>query len=259
MKDDPEALKELMCDVGRRIWQRGYCAGNEGNHSVRVADDRILCTPTGVSKGFLRPEMICTVDLRGRVVEAAGEYRPSSEVKIHLQIYKSLPDVRAVVHSHPPHATAFAVAGVNLPEGIYPEAEFFLGRVPIAQYATPSTQALADALVPHLQPHVHAVLLANHGAVTFDTDLIGAYYRLEVLDAYAQILLLAGRLGRVNVLGARQMRELMQVKRRFGLDDPRDGIDHAVNEPFLASLERPADRRRTGEPGGTEGGPEDLP
>ncbi|QNN23639.1 class II aldolase/adducin family protein [Planctomycetales bacterium ZRK34] len=240
-------VKQDMCDIGKRIWQRGYCAGNEGNHSVRVDKNRVLCTPTGISKGFLRPEMICMVDMENKVLEANKGYKPSSEVKIHLQIYKTRDDIGAVVHSHPPHATAFAVAGIPLPEGIHPEAEVFLGRVPTAQYATPSKQDLADSLIPHIKAETSAILMANHGSVTFDKDLTGAYYRLEILDAYSRILLLAKQLGKVNMLDSKQMYDLLEVKQQFGFNDPRlscaaDGcIGSTQNQPFLTMFDaRPA-------------------
>src|SRR3954465_9423710 len=124
-------LKEQMCDIGRRIWLKGFCAGNEGNHSYRMSENRILCTPTGISKSALKPDDICTVDMEGKQV--AGKRKRTSEVLLHLAIYKARPDVKAVVHSHPPHATAFAIAGVELPTCIHPEAEVFLGAVKTAK------------------------------------------------------------------------------------------------------------------------------
>jgi L-fuculose-phosphate aldolase len=235
-------VKQEICEVGRRIWQKGYCAGNEGNHSVRIAEDRVLCTPTGISKGFLKPEMVCTVDLEGNPIGRAGEYRPSSEVKIHLAIYKHRPDIKAVIHSHPPHATAFAIAGIPLPEGIHPEAEVFLGRVPTAEYATPSTMALADSLIPHLKSQTNSILMGNHGSVSFSETLIDAYYKLEILDAYCRVLLLCKQIGKANVLSSDQMTELLKVKQNFGISDPRlscapEGCVGEVNAPFFATFD----------------------
>mgnify|MGYP006159639085 CR=1 FL=1 len=132
-----------MCEIGRRIWLKGFCAGNEGNHSYRIGPDRVLCTPTGISKGFLKPDDICTVDMEGKQV--AGKRKRTSEILMHLAIYKARPDVKAVIHSHPPHATAFAVAGVDLPTCIHPEAEVFLGAVKTAKYVTPGDTRLGDA------------------------------------------------------------------------------------------------------------------
>ena len=233
-------LKQDMCDIGYRIWLKGFCAGNEGNHSVRISDDRVLCTPTGLSKGFLKPEMLCTVDMDGNQVDGNAAYRRTSEVLVHLAIYKHRPDIKAVIHSHPPHATAFAISGIPLPEGIHPEAEVFLGRVPTADYATPSTQALPDSLLPLIGPETNTVLMGNHGSVSFSPrDLIDAFYKLEILDAYCRILLLTRQIGRTNVLDRDQMTELLEVKKKFGFDDPRlecapDGCVGEINEPFFA-------------------------
>ncbi len=244
MAADLWSIKEQMCDVGRRIWQRGFCAGNEGNHSVRIDESRVLCTPTGVSKGFLRPEMICMVDLEGNQLDTDNPYKRTSEVLVHLAIYKSRPDVTAVIHSHPPHATAFAVANLPIPEAIHPEAEVFLGRVPTAAYATPSKQDLPDSITPLIGPDTGAVMMGNHGSVTFSPDgLIDAHYKLEILDAYCRILILSKQLGRVNQLDTNQMTELLQVKQNFGLTDerltcaPEGCVGSEQNQPFLAMFD----------------------
>ena len=115
-------IKKEICEIGKRIWQKGFCAGNEGNHSVRISEDRVLCTPTGLSKGFLTPDMLCIVDMDGKQVDTNNKYKRTSEVLVHLAIYKQRDDINAVIHSHPPHATTFAIAGIPLPEGIHPEA-----------------------------------------------------------------------------------------------------------------------------------------
>ena len=239
-------LKQQMCDIGRNIWLKGFCAGNEGNHSYRIGDDRVLCTPTGLSKGFLTPEMITVVDMDGNQVDKSNKYKRTSEILVHLAIYKKRPDVRAVIHSHPPHATAFAIANIPLPEGIHPEAEVFLGRVPTAPYATPSKQDLPDSITPLIGPLTNSVLMGNHGVVCFSKDLTDTYYKLEILDAYCRILLLVKQLGNVNVLNASQMTELLEVKKKFGLPDERlacapSGCVGDVNQPFLATFDvRPA-------------------
>ncbi len=236
-------LKQEMCEIGHRIWQKGFCAGNEGNHSVRIGDDRVLCTPTGISKGFLKPEMILVCDMEGNQVDGNTKYRRTSEILVHLAIYKHRPDVKAVIHSHPPHATAFAICNVPLPEGIHPEAEVFLGRVPTAEYATPSTPELPESIVKLIKPETNSVLMGNHGSVSFDADLNGAYYKLEILDAYCRLLLLTHQLGsRPNVLNPEQMTELLQVKQKFGFSDPRlscapEGCVGEVNEQFLATYD----------------------
>lgn len=211
-------LKEQMCEIGRRIWLKGFCAGNEGNHSVRIGPDRVLCTPTGISKGNLKPDDICTVDMEGKQV--AGKRKRTSEILMHLAIYKARPDVKAVVHSHPPHATAFAIAGVELPTCIHPEAEVFLGAVKTAKYVTPGDTRLGESLLPYVKDS-NTILLQNHGTVTFDVDLENAYYKLEIVDAYSRILLLAKQIGSIRPLDGAEMKELLDLKVRFGLDEPR--------------------------------------
>ena len=211
-------IKEQMCDIGRRIWTKGFCAGNEGNHSYRISDNRILCTPTGISKGNLKPDDICTVDLEGKQI--TGKRKRTSEILLHLAIYKARPDIKAVVHSHPPHATAFAIANVELPTCIHPEAEVFLGAVKTAKYVTPGDTRLGESILPFVKDS-NTILLQNHGTVTFDKDLEGAYYKLEIVDAYARILLLAKQIGSIRPLDAGEMKELLELKQRFGLEEPR--------------------------------------
>src|SRR6266550_1661649 len=211
-------IKEQMCDIGRRIWVKGFCAGNEGNHSYRIGENRILCTPTGISKGNLKPDDLCTVDLEGKQV--GGSRKRTSEINLHLAIYNARPDVKAVIHSHPPHATAFAVAGVDLPTCIHPEAEVFLGPVKTAKYVTPGDKRLGESILPFVKDS-NTVLMGNHGAVCFHADLEICYYQLEIVDAYARILLLTKQLGNVNTLNGPEMVELIKLKERFGFTDPR--------------------------------------
>jgi L-fuculose-phosphate aldolase len=238
-----EQGRQEMCDIGQRIWMRQYCAGNEGNHSMKVGEDQLLCTPTGISKGFLKPEMICLVDMDGNHLDSNQVYRPTSEVLIHLEIYKKRVDVRAVVHSHPPHATAFALAGMPIPEGIHPEAELFLGHVPFAEFAMPSKPALAESIVPLIKADTNAVVMGNHGVVCFGRSLEEAYYKLEILDAYCRILLLARPLGRPNLFTMEQMRELLKLKGTFGekdnrIEDEADLENRITKSLFLRSFEQ---------------------
>src|SRR5437588_112409 len=211
-------IKEQLCDIGRRIWIKGFCAGNEGNHSYRIAPDRFLCTPTGISKGNLKPDDICTVDGEGKQI--SGKRKRTSEFLMHAAIYKARSDVNAVIHSHPPHATAFAVAGVELPTCIHPEAEVFLGPVKTAQYVTPGDKRLGESILPFVKDG-NTILMGNHGVVCFHADLEYAYYQLEIVDAYARILLLTKQLGNVNTLKSDEMAELIKLKERFGFTDPR--------------------------------------
>ena len=228
-------IKEQMCDIGRRIWLKGFCAGNEGNHSYRIAENRILCTPTGISKGNLKPDDICIVDMEGK--QCGGSRSRTSEILMHLAIYKARADVKAVVHSHPPHATAFAVAGVELPTCIHPEAEVFLGAVKTAKYVTPGDKRLGESLLPYVKDS-NTILLQNHGTVTFDKDLEGAYYKLEIVDAYARILLLAKQIGSIRPLDANEMKELLELKQRFGLDEPRlkSGAGFSCASDFISRV-----------------------
>src|SRR5271170_4087304 len=211
-------LKEQFCDIGRRIWLKGFCAGNEGNHSYRLSEDRVLCTPTGISKGGLKPDDLCVVDMEGKQV--SGKRGRTSEILMHLFVYKNRPDIRAVIHSHPPHATAFAISGIELPTCIHPEAEVFLGRVPMAKYVTPGDTRLGETLAPYIKD-ANTILLSNHGTVSFGSSLEDAYYKLEIVDAYSRILLLAKQLGYVQTLSNDQMKELLALKARFGMSDGR--------------------------------------
>jgi L-fuculose-phosphate aldolase len=211
-------LKEQMCEVGRRVYQKGFAAANDGNISYRLNDREILCTPTMVSKGFMKPADLCKVDYEGK--QLAGTRKRSSEILLHLAVYKNRPDVKAVVHCHPPHATAFAVARQPVPQCVLPEVEVFLGEVPTAIYETPGTQKFAETIVPHLKSS-NTIILANHGTVTFGPDLEKAYWNSEIIDAYCKILILAKQLGNVNYFSQQQTKELLDLKKRLGYDDVR--------------------------------------
>jgi L-fuculose-phosphate aldolase len=211
-------LKEQICEIGRRVYNRGFAAANDGNISFRLNDREVLCTPTMVCKGFMKPEDMCKVDYEGK--QLAGTRKRSSEILLHLSVYKNRPDVQAVVHCHPPHATAFAVAGVPIPKCVLPEVEVFLGEVPTALYETPGTQKFADTIVPHLKSS-NTIILANHGTVTFGPDLEKAFWNSEIIDAYCKILILAQQLGNVNYFTQGQTKELLNLKQRLGYDDVR--------------------------------------
>ena len=213
-------LKEQMCEIGRKIWLKGFCAGNEGNHSYRLSEDRVLCTPSLISKGNLKPDDMCIVDMEGKQI--SGKRKRTSEILLHLAIYKEQPAARAVIHSHPPHATAFAVAGVDLPTCIHPEAEVFLGPVKTAKYVTPGDTRLGESIRPFIKES-NTILLGNHGVVCYGPDLEDAYYKLEIVDAYARILLLTKSLGSVRPLDTNEMTELLALKTKFGMADPRVG------------------------------------
>jgi L-fuculose-phosphate aldolase len=204
-------LREAVCDVGRRLHARGFVAAWDGNISARLPDGTFLCTPTMCSKGRLTPEGLCVVDESGRQV--SGPRGRTSEILLHLAVYRHRPDVQAVVHSHAPHATAFAVTGEPVPSGVLAEAEYFLGRVPTVPYTLPGTQAFADSVVPHLDGAC-ALILANHGCVTFGPTLELAWGYTEVLDAYCRVLLLARSLGPAKPLTDAEVGELADLRRR---------------------------------------------
>ncbi len=209
-------IKVEICEIGKRIYNRGMVASNDGNISVKVGENEYLCTPTGVSKGFMTPEYICKVDGDGNVLEANAGFKPSSEIKMHLRVYKERPDVKSVVHAHPMYATSFAIAGIPLTEKIMPEAVIFLGEVPIAEYGTPSTDEIPDSVSPYLQNY-DAVLLANHGALSFGESLINAYHKMESVEFYAQLLYQAKMLGGPKLLTEEQVERLYDIRRQFGV------------------------------------------
>lgn len=211
-----EIVKEQICDIGRRMYQRNMVAANDGNISVRISEHEILCTPTGVSKGFMTPEYICKTDENGKLLEANGDFRPSSEMKMHLKVYEKRSDIMAVVHAHPMFATSFAITGIPLTQPIMPEAVVNLGTVPIAPYATPSTEEVPQSIVPFLEDY-NAILLANHGALAWGKDLMAAYYKLESLEFYAELLYRTRQLGGARELNEEQVEKLYEIKRKLGL------------------------------------------
>jgi L-fuculose-phosphate aldolase len=212
-------IKRQICDIGRRMYDKGYVAANDGNISVRLGNGRFLCTPTGVSKGYLKPDQIAVVDDKGK--QLSGSLPRTSEIMLHLEVFHAIPGINAVCHAHPPHATAFAVAGVPLPIAVLPEVEIFIGQVPIAEYETPGGKRFAETILPHLRNKANTILLANHGAVSFDKDLEHAYFHLETLDMYCKILLLSKEIGAIRQLPEGKVRELLDIKKRLGIDDPR--------------------------------------
>ncbi len=209
-------IKKQICDIGKRIYDRGMVAANDGNISVKISDNEFLCTPTGVSKGFMTPEYICKVDADGNVIQANKGFKPSSEIKMHMRVYKERPDVKAVVHAHPIYATSFAIAGIPLTQPIMPEAVIALGCVPIAEYGTPSTHEIPDAVSKYLQ-YYDAVLLENHGALAYSDSLLAAYHKMESLEFYAELLFLSKQLGGPQELSKERVEKLYEIRRQFGM------------------------------------------
>lgn len=209
-------IKIEMCEIGKRVYNRGMVAANDGNFSVKLSENEFLCTPTGVSKGFMTPEYICKVDAEGNAIEANEGFKPSSEIKMHMRVYKEREDVKAVVHAHPMYATTFAVCGLPLTEPIMPEAVLSLGTVPLAKYGTPSTMEIPDAVSEYL-PYYDAVLLENHGALSYADSLMGAYHKMESLEFYARLLYQAKMLGGPKELTDEQVKRLYGMRRQYGL------------------------------------------
>ena len=181
-------IKKDICEIGQRIYNKGFAAANDGNITVRISDNEVLCTPTMHSKGFLKPDDISSIDMTGKQI--SGRKKRSSEALLHLEIYKQRPDIKSVVHCHPPHATAFAIAREPIPQCVLPEVEVFLGDVPITRYETPGGQAFADTIIPFVDK-CNVMILANHGTVSFGENVERAYWWTEILDAYCRMLLLA--------------------------------------------------------------------
>jgi L-fuculose-phosphate aldolase len=212
-----EALRADIVEVGRRMYARGYTASNDGNISVRIGDDRLLMTPKSVCKGFMTPDMMCVTDLAGKKLE--GDRDPSSEMLMHLEVYRQRPDVRAVVHAHPPTATGFAVAGIPLDRAVLAEVLTTLGSIPLAEYATPSTSELPDAVRKYIKAH-DGMLLANHGALTVGGDLYSAYYKMETVEHFARISLVARLLGRENLISREEVIRLQGLRGTYGIQAP---------------------------------------
>lgn len=209
-------IKKQMCEIGKRVYDHGMVAANDGNFSVKLNDNEFLCTPTGVSKGFMTPEYICKVDAKGNVLEANEGFRPSSEIKMHMRVYEEREDVRAVVHAHPMYATTFAVCGKALEAPIMPEAVLSLGTVPLAKYGTPSTMEIPDAISEYLQ-YYDAVLLENHGALSYSDSLLAAYHKMESLEFYARLLYQSMMLGGPKELTKEQVKRLYSMRSSYGL------------------------------------------
>ena len=212
-----EQIRADIVEVGRRLWERGFVASNDGNLSVRIDERRLITTPKSVSKGFMTADMMVVTDLDGN--KLAGERDPSSELKMHLQVYRDRPDARAVVHAHPPTATGFAVAGIPLDRAVLAEVVTTLGSIPIAEYATPSTDELPQACSKYLKAH-DGLLLANHGALAIGPDVFIAYYRMETIEHFAKISLVTRMLGREHLLSREEVGRLQGLRGMYGIASP---------------------------------------
>lgn len=203
--EDEYRIKKDICEMGKRMYMRGYVAANDGNISVRMNENEIITTPTGISKGFMTPDMLCKIDMNGNSIY--GSMKPSSEIKMHLEIYRQDPKVKAVTHAHPPYATAFAVARIPMDEPLMPEAIVNLGEVPVAEYAMPGSDDVPKSIRPYIKEY-KSVLLANHGVVTWGKSVTEAFYRLETVEHYGQIYLLLKQLGKAHPLSNEEVSKI---------------------------------------------------
>lgn len=216
------AIRKEIIGVCKRMYNRGYVASNDGNVSARISEDRVLATPTGMSKGFLVEEQLILCDMDGGVV--SGELRPSSELKMHLMVYQERPDVNGVVHAHPPIATGFTVAGIPLAQCVLPEVVITLGSIPTAEYGTPSTEEIPNSIQKYIQEY-DAFLLANHGALTIGPNALSAYHKMETMEHFAHITFVARQLGGVRVLSEENVEKLMQVREKLGVKGRNPGCE----------------------------------
>ena len=216
-------IREQICDVCHKMWQLGWVAANDGNVSVKLEDGTFLATPTGISKSFITPEKILHIDSNGEVIEGQAGAKPSSEIKMHLRCYEERDDVGAVVHAHPPTATGYAVAHLDLDRYTMIETIIAIGSIPVTPYGTPSTYEVPDAIAPYLQEH-DVLLLANHGALTVGADLITAYYRMETLELYAKISLTAHLLGGEKEVSKENIDRLIGMRKSYGVTGRHPGF-----------------------------------
>lgn len=233
---EAEAIKKEICAVGQKLWMRQFVDGNGGNISYRIGPNEVICTPTLVSKFDLTPDDLCLVDLQGNQI--AGTKPRTSEIFLHLEIYKSVPEAKAAVHCHPPHATAYAITGRVPPNLVIPEFEVFVGKVAISPYETPGTEAFAQTVLPFVKQH-NVVLLSNHGIVCWADTVTHAEWYAEVLETYCWTLMLATQLGApISYLSEQKGSDLLAIKKRLGLPDVRFDTSN-MKECQLSEFEVP--------------------
>lgn len=223
--NSPEAtvIKQEMIRVGKKLWDRQYVDGNGGNITYRIAPDRVICTPTLLSKADLTLDDFCLVDLEGN--QLAGKTKRTSEVYLHLQVYQTVPEARAAVHAHPPHATAYAISGRVPPRCVIPEQDVFVGSVAISPYETPGTREFAKTIIPYVKDH-NTILLANHGILCWADTVTHAEWYVEVVDTYCRTLMLAAQLGAgITRIPPNKQAVLLEIKKRLGLPDAKFGLE----------------------------------
>lgn len=232
-----QELRQDIADVGKLVFQKSWIAANDGNISIRLDENRILCTPTGISKGMMRPEDLIICDLDGNKLEGCRER--TTEIGMHLTIYRMRPDVRSVLHAHPPVATGFAVAGRALNLALLPEIVMGLGSVPLAEYGLPGTPALTEGMLPYI-PKYDAILLANHGAVAYGDEVYQAYFRMEMVEHFARIALVAEMLGGARPLPREEVSKLFASRSRYGI---RSRVGMEPGSPLAAEDLPPSSER----------------
>jgi len=216
---EAKQIKEEICEIGRRLWAREYVDANGGNISCRLAPGLFICTPTLVSKGFMTPDMLCLVDDKGN--QLLGKIKRSSEITTHLAILNAVPEAKAVVHAHPVHATAFAVAGFEPPTCLIPEMEVFVGTVPIAPYRTPGSPQMADVVAP-LAPKHQSIMLGNHGLICWGKSVEDAYFKVEITDAYCRTLVVAMSIPTAfTSISGDEVKKLLEMRKNLGMPDHR--------------------------------------
>ncbi len=241
--NSPQAkkIKDEIVEIGSRCWKRDYNDGNGGNISARLGD-YFLCTPTGVSKGFMKPDMICLVDIDGNQLAGNAPWKRTSEILSHLGIYKTVPAAAAVVHAHPIHATAFAMAGLEPPQCLIPEVEVFVGTIPVAEYKTPGSPQMSEIL-GKLAPQHQAILMGNHGVICWGVSVEDAYFKMEITDSYCRTLWVAAQLPtRRTVIPPDEVKKLLDLKKKLGLPDEREGFkaaDLCDCDPWEKIADRP--------------------
>jgi L-fuculose-phosphate aldolase len=219
---EAEARHQII-EAGKRLRDRFFIASNDGNISARLSDTELLVTPTGMNKGDIAADQILKIDMQGSVL--SGGLKPSSETKMHIAVYKVRPDVQAIVHAHPPVATGFAACHVRLDQDvILPEVIFGLSKIGFAEYGTPTTNQIPDAVVKEI-PDCEAVLLSNHGALTVGPDVMQAYYRMEVLEMYARVRLVTRIIGEPKPLSQTEVTELFRIRDQQGWGRKKPGLE----------------------------------
>ena len=211
---DEKIARQDIVEAGRRMYMRGYVCANDGNLSARLSDGTVIATPSGVSKGFMTEEMLIKLDLDGNVI--AGELKPSSEIRMHLAIYRQSQELIAVCHAHPPVSAAFAAAGVALDKAFLQETALFMGVVPVAKYAAPGSAELADEAAKYCHDY-HGALLEHHGAVTWGCSVMQSLFRLESVEYAATVALYSKMLGFTRTLNKRQIEELIGLRPKWGI------------------------------------------